>query len=75
MADFEAYSRIDMFASVTPTETGQELTCSSTNSCRVRYDWNFTPEIEYPVPAIVYPGMIASVGVRGKNARWYKKED
>lgn len=61
-----------MIASVTTTETGTELTCDNPDHCEVRYDWDFTPVVDFMVPSIVHPGMKASVGIRGKNARWYK---
>lgn len=50
----------------------EDLTCpGDERHCRVYYHKNWTPEIEWMVPSTVYPGMVASVGLQGKNARNY----
>ena len=52
------------------------LSCQScANCCSVTYSWDYTPILHYMVPAMVYPGMKATVVVDVKMAYKYKHEN
>ena len=68
MSSFEGYDKVVMNLSVTTTVLGLQLTCRSSNNCKVKYDWDYTPIIYYMIPSMVYPGMTASVGINPKKA-------
>ena len=52
------------------------LTCQSCSiCCKVTYSWDWTPVLHYMIPAMVYPGMQATVAIDQKNAKVYKHED
>ena len=72
LADFETFDKVEMVLSVTTTVIEQTLNCISAPQCKVTYDWNYTPILQYMIPSVVYPGMTASVGVDPKWAPDYK---
>ena len=75
LSDFANLSSVTMALSVTTAAMGTRLTCNNPNNCKVRYDWGYTPVIHYMIPAIIYPGMTASVVINPKNAPNYKHAD
>jgi hypothetical protein len=72
---FEGHDEVNMFLEVTDKATDERHSCSQGRKCRVRYAWDHTPIIHNMVPAIVYPGMTASVRVEPRKAKDYKREN
>lgn len=48
--EFKAFGVVETDLSVTRKTDGKVLTCDSPAHCRVIYDWNYTPVIQYVVP-------------------------
>lgn len=72
---FRSLNSIDMQLSVIPTshgDTEQPLSCHG-DKCKVKYRWDYTPEIYALHPAVVYPGMEASMTLSMNKACEYKR--
>ena len=67
---FESLDKVEMNLSVKTTVYAEQLTCAegADSSCKVTYDWDYTPIIYYLIPSIVYPGMTATVGLNPRKA-------
>ena len=71
---FEDYDRVGMFLEAMPQSSGEILKCAGDpNACQVSYRWDHTPIIDGLSPAIVYPGMTATVAIEPKRAVEYKQ--